>query len=37
VLADIMKDKDEFWALRTDWLEGGYDYAVERTQSMKGM
>ena len=37
VLADIMKDKDEFWALKKDYDEGGYDYAVGKTQSMKGM
>mmetsp|Transcript_10542 Transcript_10542/g.24970 ORF Transcript_10542/g.24970 Transcript_10542/m.24970 type:complete len:395 (+) Transcript_10542:207-1391(+) len=36
VLADIMKDKDEFWALKSDYLEQGYDYAISKTKSMQG-
>ena len=37
VLADIMRDKDRFWALRSDYLEKGFAYAVGQTESMKGL
>ena len=36
VLADIMADKAEFWALRSNWKSKGYDYAIDQTISMKG-
>jgi len=36
VLADIMADKAEFWALRSDWKAQGYEYALNQTISMKG-
>jgi len=37
VLADIMRERDEFWALKSDYLEKGYDYTIDKTSSMKGM
>jgi len=36
VLADIMADKAEFWALRSNWKAKGYDHAINETISMKG-
>jgi hypothetical protein len=36
VLADIMAEKADFWALRTNWKSKGYDYAIDQTISMKG-
>lgn len=42
VLADIMKDKNNFWALKTDYIQGGgskgggYKAAIDKTDSMKG-
>jgi len=30
VLAEIMKDKDSFWANKSEWQENGADYCMRK-------
>jgi actin-related protein 2 len=32
VLAQIMKDRDEFWVSRQDWLEKGPAYCMKKLE-----